>query len=77
MAADKIDENDIDYMHPNGKLEMSPEDAVAEANESIEEKLEDVRTTQQSIDEADGHHVCSSTCQLHHNVVTKSAFKTP
>jgi len=75
MADETIDENDIDYLHPDGKPEQN-KDTGKEVKKSIEEQLEDVRTVQQSIDEADGHHVCSSKCQTHHKVQTENAQKT-
>jgi hypothetical protein len=76
MASQKTNENEIDYMHPHGKPEMKPE-AIDEAFEPIEQKIKDARASQKSIEEADGHHVCSKKCQKHHSVKAKGAHKTP
>ncbi len=59
---DKLDETNVDYLHPDGKpatwKKVKTEEEYAIAEKSV----------QKSIDEADGHHMCSSECQKHHLV---------
>lgn len=62
MSTTKQEEN-IDYLHPDGKPA-----APAKKLKSAEEKAEAQKSVQKSIDEADGHHMCSSECQSHHDV---------
>jgi hypothetical protein len=64
---------EIDYMHPDGKPTAA--DKVME-NPSIEEKVEDLKSTQKALEEADGHHVCTDKCQEHHAVAAKGADKS-
>jgi hypothetical protein len=51
---------EIDYLHPNGKP------AVQEEPKSQEEIALESASRQKSIDEADGHHMCSDRCKLEH-----------
>jgi hypothetical protein len=57
-----IDKDDIDYMHPNGKP------ITQECQKTEEELVKEQKSVQKSIDEADGHHICSDSCQRHHKV---------
>ncbi len=57
------EEDDIDYLHPDGK----PADG-AKKLKTVEEKAIAESTQSKSIAEADGHHMCSPSCQKHHNV---------
>lgn len=61
---DKKKEADIDYMHPDGKPERSNEDPE-DGFDGRELEAESKRKRSAEID-ADGHHMCSSTCQKHH-----------
>lgn len=76
MAAKKSKYYEIDYMHPHGKPKSEPVIAD-ETHTPIEQKIKDARSVQKSIEEADGHHVCSKNCQKHHSVKAKGAHKTP
>jgi hypothetical protein len=76
MAAKKTKRYEIDYLHPDGKPTSEP--AIADETDApIEQKIKDARSIQKSIEEADGHHVCSNNCQKHHSVKVKGACKTP
>ncbi|MBI2810300.1 MAG: hypothetical protein HYX67_05690 [Candidatus Melainabacteria bacterium] len=56
-------EDDIDYLHPDGKP-ATP----AKKLTTVEEKATAEKSTEKSIAEADGHHICSDSCQKHHQV---------
>jgi hypothetical protein len=57
-----IDKDNIDYMHPDGK-------PVSQACKKTEEELvQEQKSVQRAINEADGHHICSAGCQQHHKV---------
>ena len=70
-ATEKSEE--IDYMHPDGKPTAA--DKVTEKL-SVEEKVQDLKSTRTALEEADGHHLCSDKCQTHHAVAAKGADKT-
>jgi cytochrome c5 len=72
--SDKNDDSSgIDYLHPEGKPEeQSPEDN----QQSFEQQIDSERTAQRAQDETDGHHICSNTCQRHHEVKTMGANKS-
>jgi hypothetical protein len=61
MADPKQEEN-VDYLHPDGKP-ANPSKLKTEEEYAIAEK-----SVQKSIDEADGHHMCTPDCQKHHDV---------
>ncbi|MBS1956135.1 MAG: hypothetical protein JST89_18265 [Cyanobacteria bacterium SZAS-4] len=56
-------EDDIDYLHPDGK----PADG-AKKLKTVEEKAIAESTKGKSIAEVDGHHMCSPGCQKQHAV---------
>ena len=56
-------EDDIDYLHPDGKPAAPAKKIKTEEEYAIAEK-----STEKSIAEADGHHMCSKDCQQHHQV---------
>ena len=56
-------EDDVDYLHPDGKPA-----APAKNLNTVEEKAMAEQSKDKSIAEADGHHVCSPSCQKHHEV---------
>jgi hypothetical protein len=57
-----VDEDNVDYLHPDGKP------ATSEKVKTVEEYAIGEKSVQKSIDEADGHHMCSDECQKHHLV---------
>ena len=57
-----IDKENIDYMHPHGKP------TAQESKKTEEELVQEQKSVQKAIDEADGHHMCSDACQRHHRV---------
>ncbi|HEY9731266.1 MAG TPA: hypothetical protein V6C89_05105 [Drouetiella sp.] len=57
------DQADIDYLHPDGKPAATTKKTKSEEEYALAEK-----STEKSIAEADGHHMCSSECQKHHQV---------
>ncbi|HEY9679881.1 MAG TPA: hypothetical protein V6C76_17895 [Drouetiella sp.] len=62
MSEAEKNEKDIDYLHPDGKPENAKKLKSAEEYAIAEKQM------QKSIDEADGHHMCSTECQKHHKV---------
>lgn len=56
------EEKDIDYLHPDGKPSTPAGKAKDEGQAAQDKSIE------KSIAEADGHHMCSSECQKHHQV---------
>ncbi len=55
------EEENVDYLHPDGK----PADSEKKTEDEYAIKR---KSRQTSIDEADGHHMCSAECQKHHLV---------
>ena len=54
-------DDDIDYLHPDGKPKVS--DCQKKTDDA--ERLKPV--SRASIDEADGHHMCSEGCRRRHS----------
>ncbi len=63
MSTTEEKEDEIDYLHPDGK----PADGAEKLN-TVEEKAVAETSKDKSIAEVDGHHMCSPGCQKHHNV---------
>jgi hypothetical protein len=61
MKKEEQEQPEIDYMHPNG---VPP---ISEKQKKINEEEQKKPVSQQSIDEADGHHVCTSECLGSHS----------
>ncbi len=56
-------EDEIDYLHPDGKPA-----APAKSASTVEEKATAEKSEEKSLAEVDGHHVCSASCQKHHQI---------
>jgi len=74
MTNQKSQTDEIDYLHPDGKPNVEGEGRKAEFD--AEEVAQEQVQRNKAIEEADGHHVCSETCQAHHKVTVKGADKT-
>lgn len=57
------EQEDIDYLHPDGKPAAPAKKTKSEEEYALAEK-----SVEKSIAEADGHHMCSPECQKHHQV---------
>lgn len=62
MSVPKQEDEEIDYLHPSGKP------TTIEKPKTQEELSRENQSVQKSIDDADGHHMCSDNCQRHHKV---------
>lgn len=56
------EDEEIDYLHPSGKPTM------IEKQKTQEDLSKEFQSVQKSIDDADGHHMCSDNCQSHHKI---------
>lgn len=63
MSTTKPQDENIDYLHPDGKPATPPKEEKSEEERALNEKSSD-----KQIAEADGHHICSADCQKHHAV---------
>jgi hypothetical protein len=74
MAKQKSQKKEIDYLHPDGKPTKQTDNRPPVFN--AEREAQENANRNKAIEEADGHHVCSSSCQSHHEVKAKGADKT-
>ncbi|HEY9712944.1 MAG TPA: hypothetical protein V6C72_05720 [Chroococcales cyanobacterium] len=53
-------DDDIDYLHPDGKPRVS------EQQKQVDKSEREKPVSEKSIEEADGHHMCTAQCRNRH-----------